>query len=918
MASGKLNGTCYHSDGSVTDKYLFYAEYETGTPNIAGNYTPVTVSLKVRRNPEQAYAASAYNLNGVVKVSLTIDGDEVYSTSTAKIDTRNAQIWTFTTKTKNVSHNDDGSKSVKISASFSNVGANSLSKASLSGSVALEDIARASEPTVSASSVQMGNSVTINTNRQATSLTHTLSYTFGGATSTIATGVGASYEWTVPDLVSKIPDKRSGSCTITCKTYSGTKLVGTKTVSITLTIPAKSTPSVSASTVQMGTSMTVYTNRKSTGFTHTLSCTVGDAARPIGTGVGASKTWTPPTLFASHTGNKTSAICTITCLTYNGSLFVGESSTQITLTVPDATLPKLSASTVAMGSKITISMDEEASVYTHSLTYALKEYGGSAELATGNIINHTGGDYEWTVPLTLAAKIPSDTKATVDVICKTWIGTNLVGTEKASFTATVPNNSTTQPKVTMTVSAADTPFSGVFVAGKSKVKVSYSASSDYSTIKSYSTEILNAKSSANPYTSAVLTNAGTVDIAGKVTDARGYSTEKTASITVIDYSRPRIIPGEGKSKIVCTRCNSDKTIDPGGAYLLIQIGRKYSKVVSDGTQKNYCKLSYQWKTDAAGDDEYSDPVTLLEKTATSDYVDAKLSGVVTSNTTAYTIRFIAEDDVGETDTVTIAVPTAFVTWHSPVGGHGFTLGGYHDPAKYDVFDCRFDAEFQGNVSGRVLGMGALPEIPESADFNEYKDFGAWSVPTNATAATITNIPEPKAGTLRVWSSNGRGATSTGNYIYMIQEYIPYDNYCSWRRVMSLTGDSWNYGMWKAVSGIDDIVEQGTKDSWYYRKYANGTAECWRRVSQTTDITTQMGSFYYGDCEEVTFPFDFYAPPIVTTSLESGWTLFLMSWAGTGKYGTTNATQPASLRVARSASATGVSFVIAYHAIGRWK
>ena len=783
--------------------------------------------------------------------------------------------------------------------------------------VTLPLIATASVPTVSASSVTMLDDVTITTNRVSSSLTHDLTYSFGGSTGTIATGVGASYKWTVPDLVSKIPNKGSGTCTITCKTKSGDTVIGTETVDITLKIPAKSTPSASASTVQMGTSVNIYTTRKSSAYIHTLTYAIGDASGTIDDDVEAGRTWTPPKSLASHTGNKTSATCTITCKTYNGSLLVGTATSQIILTVPDATVPTLSASTVAMGSKVTISMDEEAEVFTHSVTYALKEYGGSEAIATGDIISHNGGDYEWTVPLSLAAKIPSDTKATIVVTCKTWIGTNLVGTETASFTATVPNNSTTKPKVTMTPTAVDTPFSGVFVAGKSKVKVSYDASSDYSTIKSYETEVLDKKSSANPYTTAVLANPGTVSITGKVTDARGYSTTKTASITVLDYSRPRVIPGEGKSSIVCKRCNSDGTIDPGGVYLLVQVGRKYSKVVSNGTQKNYCKLSYQWKTDATGDDGYSDPVELLAKTATSDYVSKVLSNIVSSNTTAYTIRLIAEDDVGEKDTVTITVPTAFVTWHSPVGGHGLTVGGYHDPAKYDVFDCRFDAEFQGDVSGRVIGLGALPEIPESADFNDYKDFGAYAVTTNAIAATITNIPEDKAGTLRVWSSNGKG-TTTGNYVYIIQEYIPYDNYCSWRRVISLTSDGWNYGMWKVVSGIDDIVEQGTKDGWYYRKYANGTAECWRRVSQTTDITTQMGSFYYGDCEEVTFPFDFYSAPIVSTSLESGWTLFLMSWTGTGKYGTTIATQPASLRVARSASATDVSFIITYHAIGRWK
>lgn len=924
MASGKINGTCYHSNGSATDNYLFYAEYSTGTPSIADNYTPVTVALKVCRNPEHAYDASAYNLNGVVKVSLSIDGTEVFSTSTAKIDTRNGQVWTFTTQTKNVTHKDDGSKTVSISASFSNVGANSLSKASLSGSVELEDIARASEPTVSDDSVQMGSSVTITTNRKASSLTHTLTYSFNGATGTIATGVGASYKWTVPDLASKISGKTSGTCTITCKTYSGTKLVGTETVDLTLTIPNKSTPSASASTVKMGTSVKFYTNQKSSHYRHTLTYEVGNARGTVGTSVKDSVVWTPPKHLADNTGNKTSATCKITCETFTGSRSLGTSTTEIILGVPDATVPTLSASSIVLGDSIIIYTPREADCYEHYISYTLKADGSSTVAFSKDFNGPVQESYEWTPSLTmLAPEIPSATKGTITITCTTRFkdSTTVVGTVKdaVSFKVTVPDNSTTKPKVTMTLSpVSDLPsaFSDVYVAGKSKAKVSYSATTDYSTIKSYLTEMLGKSSNSNPYTSAVLANSGTVEIAGKVTDARGYATTKAASITVHDYSRPRIIPGEGKSNIICTRSNSSGTADPGGLYLLIQIGRKYSKVVSNGTQKNFCKLSYQWKTEAQDESAYSDPVELLAGTATSDYVSKAIPNVVSSNTTAYTIRLIAEDDVGEKDMVTFTIPTVFATWHSPPGGHGFTLGGFHDSSKKDVFDCRFDAEFQGNVTGKVLGLGKLPEIPENADLNDYKDFGVYAVDKNATAKTLLNCPSGLAGTLRVWSANGSGAT-TGNYVYIMQEYICYDNSGTYRRSIQLPSpdEVWEYGDWKLIGDYSE----GVTDIWRWRKYSDGTAECWgRKKNAARDITTEFGSLYYGNCDEVTFPFSFFSAPVVNATVESGTALILMSWQGTDGNGTATATKPASYRVVRPTTITGASFTIAYHAIGRWK
>lgn len=901
-------------NGTTSNEFIDSKIVLSYTSDIASNTSTVTATLYYKRNN------TGYTTLGTGYFSITIDGNKKTAEKYMEID--ETKWHEAMSHSVTVSHKDDGTKSIAVSATGYLPGT-SLESTNCSKTVALDTIARVSEPTVSASSVTMGDKVTIYTNRKATSLTHTLTYSFGGATGTIATGVGASYAWTVPDLVSKISGKSSGTCTITCKTYSGSTLVGSDTVSLTLNIPAKSQPSASASTVQMGTSVNIYTNRKSAGFTHTLTYAIGDATGTIREGVEAGRTWTPPKSLAAYTGNKTSATCTITCKTYNGSLLVGTATTQIILTVPDATVPKLSASTVDIGGEITISMPKEADVYTHDLTYSLKAYGSSTVAASGTIATGVSADYPWELPPILAAKIPSATKGTITITCTTRFkdSTTVIGTEPVSFTMTVPDIDGIKPEFTIEVeSVHDLPskFSSVLVAGKSKVKFTYTASSVLSTIASYSTEIDGVAGSGNPYTSGLLVNSGNFPVVFKVTDARGYSRTLEGTISVREYSRPRIIPGEGKNKIICTRCNSDGTADPGGVYLRIQIGRKYSKVTTGtnntGIQKNFCRLSYQCKTDAQGDDEYSESVELLAGDATTDYVDVILPGIVSSNTTAYNIRLIAEDDVGESDTVTVTIPTAFATWHVPIGGHGFTLGGYHDPAKVDVFDCFFDAEFEADVYGRVYGLGGLPMVPENGDFNTYRYFGVFSVTQNAKAKTIANMPVQKAGVLRVWSANGSGLI-TGNYVYLIQEFRTYDNSGTYSRTVMLENDVWEYGEWMPSNSI---VAQGVTDGWYWRKYDDGTAECWRRVQQSVDIDTLWGSIYYGNCEEVTFPFSFYAPPVVNTSVESGYAMWIMSWTGSDSSSTTLATKPSSVRVVRPTAVTGASIIVAYHAIGRWK
>lgn len=102
----------------------------------------------------------------------------------------------------------------------------------------------ATQPSLSAATVEMGKSVTINTPAVNSAYRHTLRYAFGSASGTIATGIASSVSWMPPvSLASQIPSATAGSGTIYCDTYSGSTLLGTKSVSITLTVPGSVVPS---------------------------------------------------------------------------------------------------------------------------------------------------------------------------------------------------------------------------------------------------------------------------------------------------------------------------------------------------------------------------------------------------------------------------------------------------------------------------------------------------------------------------------------------------------------------------------------------------------------------------------------------------------------------------------------------------
>lgn len=144
-------------------------------------------------------------------------------------------------KTITVNHKTDGSGSIKVTTWMdTDISAGVVEK---SASLTLDTIPRATTPTLSASSVNMGNSVTISMPRASSSFTHDLAYQFnGGSWVSIATGVGTSRTWTVPDLASSIPNATSGTIRIRCITKSGSTSIGTKYVSMTATVPSTVVP----------------------------------------------------------------------------------------------------------------------------------------------------------------------------------------------------------------------------------------------------------------------------------------------------------------------------------------------------------------------------------------------------------------------------------------------------------------------------------------------------------------------------------------------------------------------------------------------------------------------------------------------------------------------------------------------------
>ncbi len=150
-----------------------------------------------------------------------------------------------------VPHNADGTKQIRVDTTVERGDGNysgdpwTWASADPGGKdYTLDTIPRATTPTLSASTIEIGKPVTITLNRASSAFTHTLTARFEGQAIDIGSGVATSKSWILPlTMMNAIPDAASGSGTITCQTYNGSTLIGTKTVSFTATVSSAYGPS---------------------------------------------------------------------------------------------------------------------------------------------------------------------------------------------------------------------------------------------------------------------------------------------------------------------------------------------------------------------------------------------------------------------------------------------------------------------------------------------------------------------------------------------------------------------------------------------------------------------------------------------------------------------------------------------------
>lgn len=418
--------------------------------------------------------------------------------------------------------------------------------------------------------------------------------------------------------------------------------------------------SVSNNTSNVTVSVRVY--RTNTGYTTygtgTVYCTINGTQYTEGITSSDKITSSGIVLFSktlniTHNADGTKTLSTSTRITHDQFSSSAQPYSQALTTIPRATTPTVSASSVNMGSSITINMPRASSSFDHTLTY---KFGS----ATGTIGSDLGTSQAWTVPLSLASQVPNGTSGTCTITCKTYNGSTLIGTKTVSFTAKVP--SSVVPSISsITVAEAESGLSakfGAYVQNKSKLKVTISAAGSYSsTIKSYKTTIAGKSYTTSSFTSGVLTSSGTVTISCTVTDSRGRTATKSSTVTVLAYTAPKI------SIFSAVRANGLGAADDEGTMALARI--KFA--VSSMNSKNDKSYIVEYK------EKSSDTWTQAATGSVYSYDNNMLLNINLSTEASYDLRLTVTDYFGSAIAIG-EIATAFTLIDYNASGKGLAFG----------------------------------------------------------------------------------------------------------------------------------------------------------------------------------------------------------------------------------------------------
>ena len=326
---------------------------------------------------------------------------------------------------------------------------------------------------------------------------------------------------------------------------------------------------------------------------------------------------------------------------------------------------------------------------TYSATFTLGSYSGTVTSTTKTL--------EYAIPIAWCNALPNAATGQANVTCQVKYGGVVYSSFGVKLTVSVP--ASIVPTVTSITLADKTdtlvPSSwNMFIQHKSGVRISAitTAGAYNSTIKTIKLQVGTQSISQNYSVSSlpqidVITQSGSLTCTVTVTDSRGRTASKTATVTFVPYAAPKF------TNCISERCLANGEIDNDGTYF------KSTTAVSFSTcnSKNTITLTVKYKkTDAV---VYGSETTITPgvNTCGNDDLDTEFS---------YDVMYSVTDQFC-TVTFTDYISTAIYLMHFLHGGKGVAFGQKATTENY--LDCAFKALFRDDVYF-VTGNGVQVNI----------------------------------------------------------------------------------------------------------------------------------------------------------------------------------------------------------------
>ena len=249
---------------------------------------------------------------------------------------------------------------------------------------------------------------------------------------------GNTKTFTVSFMASPIASGHDTYCIYNGSSYNDYLKWTSASITVDWSEPATQ-PSLSSSSVNMGSSVTITTTATNSAYRHTLKYAFGNASGTIATGIAGSYSWTPSLDLARQIPSTTVGYGTIYCETYSGSTHLGTKSVSIALYVPSSVKPSAGTLSAAINSDTS-----GTGKYVKGMCKAKITLSGSSGSYGSSISSYTitGGGYNVN-----SASLTTDTLTTSGTITFTASVTDSRGRTSNSATCSITVLDYTKPSV---------------------------------------------------------------------------------------------------------------------------------------------------------------------------------------------------------------------------------------------------------------------------------------------------------------------------------------------------------------------------------------------------------------------------------------------------------------------------------------